>query len=565
MTAPVESAKDISRLQLGRWSTLADGESLRLDASLSFLPGFAAIPANIAARISILDLRNQPLPLHLAQWLASLPNLHTITLAGCALTNEDVHALCASPSIRAIDLSSTPITSEALERIGELKTLRSLILSRTLVDDEAAPFLAKLPHLEALRLGQTRITDEAAPALAEIRTLREFEPPLQFGDDSLHLFKNHPFVSLWLANTHVTDHAFDPFPESDSLAFVALPDSFGEEGSRTLIRFRNLSTLWLESTTLTREVFEALGGQPKLTTLFITAPLQDEAMRALSHLPTLQRLCLLAPRSTRFHLELLGSSPALRELRIDASQLDDHDVWLFSTLKNLTRLHIENSCLSAAAIVELRDRLPNVHMTHPARVCTLATPMLKGELLQRPFTSSGDGIWSRCRWEGATFTFAPDHELSFRAQLMDDFPQFEWLAKLAGRYFVELKFDTCTLAQSLIQNFSCFTLLASLELRACTYHASIFSVIDGMKRLQKIVLDFTDFDDLAAERVSACVSLTEIHARKTLLTENGARILAAMPNVRRLLLEGCEITVDQLAMLKSSHPHVEFSQIKTSG
>ena len=566
MTTSTESAKDISPSSLGRWSTLPsvaeDGGAplLRLDAGSNFPDGFSSIPASATERIGTLDLRNQRIPEGLAAWIAKLPNLRTLVLAGSTLTDEDVQALSASSSLRALDLSSTPITSEALQRIGDLRGLRSLVLGRTSVDDDAAPFLAKLTALEALRLGQTHMTCEAAPTLASITSLREFEPPSQFGDDAFHHFRNHRFTSLWLSNTAVTDHAFDPFPENSALGFIALSDLFGEVGCRTLVRFANLSALWLESASLTREAFEALGALPKLSTLFIAAPLQDEAMRALAHLPALRRLALLARRPTRFHLELLAEAKSLEELHMDASELSDADVWLFGEIKSLKRLHVEASNFSAAAFVELRERIPKVNLTHPTRVYTLPAPTIVGNVMRRQHTADGSAPWTRCKWSGASFSFAPDDELSFRVQLTDQFPELESLAKSAGSHFVELKFDTCSLDETTVRFLPRFTSLASLELRASTVDKSLFSVIsEHLKKLRKIVLDFTELDDADAPLLARCESLVEIHVRRTMITDEGLRVLAAMPNARRILVEGCNVSVAEMERLQSHHPHLQFA------
>ncbi|MEO8377845.1 MAG: hypothetical protein ABI579_09265 [Candidatus Sumerlaeota bacterium] len=558
MTASTESAKGNSPTAVGQWISLP-GARLRLNGRSRLLEDYHALPEPLTSRVEFLDLRDLPIPPDMMHWIASLPALRTLVLAGCLFEDADIARLSSSASLGALDLSCTSLTSVGLNSIEGLKNLRSLILSRTKIDDDACVVLGNFAKLEALRVQHTLLTEEGMAGIASLSGLRELEPPSFFGDESLQLFKDHRQLSaLWLLHTHITDHGFDSFPENDTLRILSLPYGFTEAGCRTLARFSGLSTLWFESAALTRESFAALYGLKKLTTLFIGPSLEDEPMRALCALPHLRRLCLMA-RPSRYQMEMLTTAGHLEELRVNASNLDDVDSWMFGKMPALKNLQIFDSSFSAATVVRMREALPNARIDHPLRRCELSSPLIMGEVYARRFTSEGSAPWLRVEFTHNSFTFPVEDELSFRMTWCDDQSQLIELGECAGRHFVELRFDSCAISSDFVSALPLFSALASVELRACAFERAFLSAIAALPKLTKLILDFSKFSDDDVDTVLLCKSLTELHVRETQLTGRGIATLAGMPGLRRLLIEGTDIVAADLAELRAGYPGVSFS------
>jgi Leucine-rich repeat (LRR) protein len=100
--------------------------------------------------------------------LGQLPQLKTLELLGCRLSDEQVNLLSDLTTLRELDLSFNPITDAALPSLANLKELKSLWLNDTQTTEQGRKQLAKqLPNAAINTLNNRWSTFQAGDKLDE--------------------------------------------------------------------------------------------------------------------------------------------------------------------------------------------------------------------------------------------------------------------------------------------------------------------------------------------------------------------------------------------------------------
>ncbi len=147
----------------------------RLDVSgpgVGLLRGACPAPA---ASLRVLELAERHLGAALPAWVAALPRLQVLGLAGCVLEDDVaglIAALRGSTSLEVLDLSRTGTQDEHLRRGLDLPALQVLDLSETAVSDASLPALRGCLRLHTLILKRTRVQSDAARISGSLPSLR---------------------------------------------------------------------------------------------------------------------------------------------------------------------------------------------------------------------------------------------------------------------------------------------------------------------------------------------------------------------------------------------------------
>ncbi|MFK8001246.1 MAG: leucine-rich repeat domain-containing protein [Polyangiales bacterium] len=127
------------------------------------------------------------------RFLAGLSNLHTLSLSGAGITDEDVAVLSGLSSLRSLSLRGTRVTEAALQalppvedlhigntrianlcaHVARLRSLRSLNLSDSGILDAGLSCISQLAELETLDLGGTYISNASIGEIARLPELRD--------------------------------------------------------------------------------------------------------------------------------------------------------------------------------------------------------------------------------------------------------------------------------------------------------------------------------------------------------------------------------------------------------
>ncbi|MCC7388016.1 MAG: hypothetical protein IT431_04525 [Phycisphaerales bacterium] len=97
------------------------------------------------------------------------PTLTRLNLAGTAVTDAALAALCQFPRLAELNLSRTAVTDAGVARLTGHPALRSLNLYSTAVTDQTLVAAASLPALENLYLWNTRVAPQSAQLLAALK------------------------------------------------------------------------------------------------------------------------------------------------------------------------------------------------------------------------------------------------------------------------------------------------------------------------------------------------------------------------------------------------------------
>ncbi|MCA9173688.1 MAG: hypothetical protein KDB14_04305 [Planctomycetales bacterium] len=216
-------------------------------------------------RIVRVDVTGLP---HVAQLLASLPALDSVTELRAALTDLDDRALESVRSwpLRRLDVRGTDVTDAALPLINGFRELTWLSLADTRVsslaaltdlnqlqelalppaaDDNELAWVARWPKLQILFASGTKVTGAG---------LRQLTPA------------NVPLLStLYLAELSLDDRDLLQLPVHDKLQRLVLRDNqLGDGAAAHVSRFRGLDYLDFSRTGLTDEGLRTLAELPLL-------------------------------------------------------------------------------------------------------------------------------------------------------------------------------------------------------------------------------------------------------------------------------------------------------------
>jgi hypothetical protein len=213
--------------------------------------------------LTALDLSGSPgLTDDGVRWLARLPKLRHLNLAGCRITDAGLAVLRRLPALESLSLAWTATSDAGATHLAACRELRALDLSGTEMGDGAIRALAGHGKLHDLRSGEA-VTDAGLPALHELPVFRTW----QGGETRMALLSPDARPNM-----------------------LMLRGTFTDAGMASLIGLDGLFALNVDSARLaiTGAGLTPLAGLPNLTWLAFDA--KDESMAAIAALPHLRFL-----------------------------------------------------------------------------------------------------------------------------------------------------------------------------------------------------------------------------------------------------------------------------------
>ena len=278
--------------------------------------------------------------------VARLGHLTALHLEGSAhVTDEGLAHLAGMPQLESLNLTGCDITDRGLAVLRELPSLREFALyHHRKVSDLGLSHLAACPHLERVDLLGCRAGDGVIRALTGKPKLRHFISGEQVTDAGLALLHEFPFYKTWQGGApEYSLMTFDPKPNH-----LLLRGPITDEGLRSLAGLHGLFSLNLDDSRLhiTNAGLQPLAELSHLNCLGFAAT--DETMASIATLPHLRHLicqdttagdegftALSASRSLEYiwgrrcynltgrGFLALSRMPALRGLAVSCRNVDD--------------------------------------------------------------------------------------------------------------------------------------------------------------------------------------------------------------------------------------------------
>jgi len=240
----------------------------------------------------------------------------SLALQETRFDDRGLASVSACRNLRRLSLNGLPITDAGLVHLSGLTELQELVLTGTRVTDAGLLQLRSLRHLRRIAINGTGIS------LAGVVTL----------------FVEHQQRSLLdaLAALHLV--TFNE--QATRLAINVAGTLFGDAELKHLGAVPGLRELHLAATRVTDQGLEALGSLDNLERLFLAkCDITDAGLKSVARFSRLQTLNLVGTRITSEGLQHLAALTELRSL-------------LITDLK-----------LSAAAVDQLKSRLPQLTVT----------------------------------------------------------------------------------------------------------------------------------------------------------------------------------------------------------
>jgi serine/threonine protein kinase len=255
-----------------------------------------------------------------AQGVIRVPRRAYVQLA--ELSDSDSSTLSFLQNLRAsdvqrIDLTGIKLEDSAIDCINHVENLDSLSLNKAHLSDAALEKL-RLAHLVGLNLTETTISDEALKAIVQ----------------------NCPKLTwIQLRGNH------------------AVTDS----GIITLAGMLDLRAyLFQDVKQLTDACLPALSKAKSMTFLNLRGDnITDDGLKSLLTAPLLRRLDIGATHVTDRGIETLAQMPALSDITLSELKITDACVASLCKFKQLKKLNILSTGISAAGLKKLKSALPN--------------------------------------------------------------------------------------------------------------------------------------------------------------------------------------------------------------
>ena len=245
--------------------------------------------------------------------LQELPDLRSLQLPDCEITNEVLEFIASLSRLERLHLNSTGVTSAGLTHLTQLSNLTELVLADCELDDGGMKMVAQLNSLRILNLDGTNVTDEGLEHLAALQNIEK----------------------LYLGGTEVEGTGFAKFDSHDDLIHLSLPDTrLTEKGLSSLKNLRGLQVLYLDGVKFTAPMLQrlmdvAVESFPQLTGLFLSRTLlEDESVDTLMALANMPGLAIVRLDETRISkqafLRLAKTTPDIRYM-VDYPASNDPD------------------------------------------------------------------------------------------------------------------------------------------------------------------------------------------------------------------------------------------------
>ena len=298
--------------------------------------------------------------------VADLEHVTALQLGGSrAVTDDGLRHLARMPQLQTLDLSGCQVTDRGLDVLRQLPHLRRFQLCwRRDVTDAGAAHLAGCEELEHVDLMGTQTGDGAIRALAGKAQLRRFKSGREVTDAGIVLLHQIPVFKTW----HGGELKYSLMDSEAGPNLVTLDGPFTDAAVANLTGLDGLFALsffWHVSA-LTPDGLAPLSALPNLGLLGCEGRLCDDtAMRHISRLPRLRMLQAQGTVATDEGFRALSASHTLEFLwGRDCPNLTGPGFVALSTMPSLKGLgvsckHVDDASLaSLARFPALRELMP---------------------------------------------------------------------------------------------------------------------------------------------------------------------------------------------------------------
>ena len=457
----------------------------------------------------------------------------------------------ALPGVQSLSLSGATVKDEDLAALASLKSLTSLDLSRTSIGDEGAASLGRLTGLTDLNLGGTRVTSAGMRNLAGLRSLDR----------------------LILADTTIDD--------------VAVPELKSLSALRYLV---------VSGTRISADGFNALAAtHPDLEIIWDGPDAERQVARKLVEKGGVIRVQALAaagappgaPVEVRRTVDLPAGRFAVVEADLSGqSAIVDPEMRLLARLRNLSKLNIDGTGVTAAGLLSLKSlatltklELGSLQINKTAKA-QLAQALPNCEIIHDATNQRGTAEWV-IQSGGSVSVATPEGEqlqnvtdaallpkgpfdlrevvLSGKEQVADaDLARFRGLAQLAL-----LNLSGSSITDAGLTNLAGCTGLRVLDLSRTKITPVAASTISGLRSLRQLFLSGTPIDGAALRQLVRLTELTHLGLVQTAVTNADLAHLRGFPRLISLSLDGTKIDDEALEYLRAMKKLQELGIVGT--
>jgi N-acyl-D-aspartate/D-glutamate deacylase/Leucine-rich repeat (LRR) protein len=289
------------------------------------------------ARVIAVDLSRTPVSDAQAAYLADLPAIEKLSLAGTQAGDGSITALSSLKKLHELDLSGVVLTDNGLEKLSGLPKLSVIRLNNTQLEGRGFSALRALP-LEDVELSGSPVDDAGLSMIASLPSLRRLR--LKYAD--------------------ITDAGAASLAKAQNLQLLDLNSTdVGDAALKHLSGLSELRELDLSYTRITNAGITSLANMQLEALAAARTRITDDAAEALGRLRTLKRLNLDYTAISDKGLKVLQAAlPGLVELRLDSSGLTDASLDTLSAMKNLQVLNLYHTLVTEKAFETLKQALP---------------------------------------------------------------------------------------------------------------------------------------------------------------------------------------------------------------
>ena len=475
--------------------------------------------ASLTSLQTIEDLMLDGVALSPAGWkhLGKLPNVRTMAVTPPVYTDEVLVAFAGWPNLEALDLTQQPITDEGLRNLAGLRNLRQLALARTAVTDRGLEHLRELKSLAGLVLAETAVTDDGLANLAGLEALESLDlGKTAVSGRGLAALKNLPrLAKLNLASAQVTDEGCAGIGQLIRLQTLSLASTdVSDAGLAQLAGLRDLNELTLVCTPITDAGLAALGELRHLRTLALQqTPVSGAGLAHLRDMLSLESLDLMWTKTGDEALPTLAGFRRLNTLVLHGTRVRGEGLEQLAKLDALTSLRLSMTDVPAEKVEDLRRRMPKCQITHdqsPSRQFNAA----------HVATWSGGKAFATLQREGAlpdTVT-GPDWPGNYPTEPMQ---------------VLELSGEDCPFSNAVLNEAEFASEVRYLNLRNVGVTNDALVQLQGLKKLQTLILDQNRIDDQGLKQLEGLENLELLSLKGTRVTAGGVQaLLDKLPRCR---------------------------------
>jgi len=412
--------------------------------------------------------------------------VRSVKLDGAAVDAGVISLLETLPAVQSLSLSNSTVKDADLPALASLKSLTALDLSRTSVGDAGMEALAKLTSLTDLNLTGTRITSSGLRSLASLRNLER----------------------LLLVDTNVDDTAIANLKALPALRYLVLSGAkISADGFNALAMANpDLEIIW-DGPDAERQVARKLMEKG-----------------AIVHVRPLAAGDATAPVEVRRTVDLPAGRFAVVEADLSGrTAIGDSDMKLVARLKNLARLNLDGTSVTAAGLQSLHSLASLKKLELGAlQVNKRSTALLAQALPNCEINHDATNQRGTAQWvidQGGSVTVSTPEGEQLR-----DVTDAEMLPK--GPFDIR----EVVLADKAVTDAD----LAKFR---------------GLAQLQLLNLSGTGVSDQGLQNLSGCTGLRVLDLSRTKITTAAASTLAALRSLRQLYLAGTAFNGAALRLL----------------